>query len=157
MIQNECPKSIRLAYLLESRWGLSHSSFHKLFHIDRTPKRASKCSSWCARQVDIDDAPVKELLVRVYVDAVLAVPEALQSPQVVLVSAARVRNPVARAHRRHVRLEVAQSNEDGAHLGEVALDHVGGHVQQRPLLRIDVEDELRQLLSGAGGAAMPHA
>jgi hypothetical protein len=30
-------------------------------------------------------------------------------------------------------------------------------VQQRPLLRIDVEDELRQLLSGAGGVAMPHA
>ena len=93
------------------------------------------------------------------VDAVhvLAVPEALQSPQVVLVSAARVRNPVARANRRHVCLEVAQSNEDGAHLGEVALDHVGGRVQQRPLLRIDVEDELRQLLSGAGGVAMPHA
>jgi len=57
-----------------------------------------------------------------------------------------------------VRLEVAQSNEDGeVALGEVALDHVGGHVQQRPLLRIDVEDELRQLLSGAGGVAMPHA
>jgi hypothetical protein len=30
-------------------------------------------------------------------------------------------------------------------------------VQQCPLLRIDVEDELRQLLSGAGSAAMPHA
>ena len=109
--------------------------------------------------VCIDAAPVKELLVRVDVDAVLAVPEALQSPQVVHVSAARVRNPVARSHDRHVRLEVAQFNEDGAHLGEVALDHVGGHVQQRPLLRIDVEDELRQLLcvSGAGSAAMPNA
>jgi hypothetical protein len=54
-------------------------------------------------------------------------------------------------------LKSPKSNEDGAHLGEVALDHVGGHVQQRPLLRIDVEDELRQLLSGAGGVAMPHA
>ena len=55
---------------------------------------------------------------------------------------------VSRSHNRHVRLEVAQFNEDGAHLGEVALDHVGGHVQQRPLLRIDVEDELRHRAAG---------
>ena len=32
----------------------------------------------------------------------------------------------------HVRLEVAQFNEDGAHLGEVGLDHVGGHVCSAP-------------------------